>query len=78
MTGIPRGENGGARYEEAGPLPGDGFMGESPAPPRRGPLMLTPLQDSQRRRPDQVSQIRIQKQIHAHACLATESGTTND
>ena len=45
-------------------------MGESPAPPRRGPLMLTPLQDSQRRRPDQVSHIRIQEQIHPDICLA--------
>lgn len=74
-TGIPRGERGEARNEEAGPLPGDGFMGESPAPPRRGPLMLTPLQESQRRRADQVSQIRIHKQMHAGICLATELGT---
>ena len=50
-------------------------MGESPAPLRRGPLMLTPLQDSQRRRADQVSQIRIHKQTHAGICLTTELET---
>ena len=75
---MPRGEKGEARHEEAGPLPGDGFMGESPAPQRRGPLMLTPLQNSQRRRADQVSQIRIHKQIHADICLATELKTTEN
>ena len=42
--------------EVAGPLPGDGFMGESPAP-RRGALMQTPMQDRQQRNSNQVSRV---------------------
>ena len=50
-----RSDTGEQRHEEAGPLPGDGFMGESPAP-RRAVLMQTPLQDRQRRKNEQVHQ----------------------
>ena len=42
--------------EVAGPLPGDGFMGESPAP-RRGALMQTPMQDRQQRNSHQVCRV---------------------
>ena len=42
--------------EVAGPLPGDGFMGESPAP-RRGALMHTPMQDKQQHHRSEVSRV---------------------
>ena len=42
--------------ELAGPLPGDGFMGESPAP-RRGTPMQTLMQDKQHHNSTQVSRI---------------------
>ena len=45
-----------ALAEVAGPLPGDGFMGESPAP-RRGALVQTPMQDRQQRNSNQVSRV---------------------
>ena len=46
--------------EVAGPLPGDGFMGESPAP-RRGALMQTPIQNRQQHHSNQVKSARPQQ-----------------
>ena len=55
-----RSEKGEQRHEEAGPLPGDGFMGESPAP-RQAVLTQTPLQDRQRPKNEQVCHSYMQK-----------------
>ena len=56
---VYRSEKGGQRHEEAGPLPGDGFMGESPAP-RQAVLTQTPLQDRQRPKNEQVCPYQMQ------------------